>query len=345
RPHDLRAQRLPGRQLGHRPQVLRLEHLAVDHPDLDRQRRVGPHEGRERLRRRHRVAPHDHQAGGAGQVLAERRQRRVGDRDPGQPVLHDAVLGRRRPELLPQLRELLDGEAPVLRQHRRLHAGDAGLQLRDLVRLRCRRHPGSPYFLNWFATRWTSTGTPGPIVVETVMLRRYCPFAPDGLAFTSASRTACAFAISRSPGNDFLPTGTWTLPALSTLNSTLPALTSRTARATSKVTVPTLGFGMSPRGRSIFPSRPTWPMRSGVATAVSKSSQPPWIFSTMSSAPTKSAPASRASRSFSPLANTSTRTDLPVPWGSTTAPRTIWSAYLGLTPRRTASSTVSSNFA
>ena len=86
-------------------------------------------------------------------------------------------------------------------------------------------------------------------------------------------------------------------------------------------------------------------MRSGVATAVSNSSQPPWIFSTRSSAPTMSAPASRASRSFSPFAKTITRTDLPVPCGRSTAPRTIWSACFGLTPSRTASSTVSSNFA
>src|SRR5262245_20590060 len=36
---------------------------------------------------------------------------------------------------------------------------------------------------------------------------------------------------------------------------------------------------------------------------------------------------------------------LPSPWGSTTVPRTIWSACLGSTPRRSAISTVSSNLA
>src|SRR5437867_2047791 len=40
---------------------------------------------------------------------------------------------------------------------------------------------------------------------------------------------------------------------------------------------------------------------------------------------------------------TSTRFDLPVPDGITHEPRTIWSAYFGLTPRRTAMSTVSSH--
>ena len=66
----------------------------------------------------------------------------------------------------------------------------------------------------------------------------------------------------------------------------------------------------------------------------------------MSSPPVKSAPASWASFSFSPEAITSTRFDLPPsPWGRTTVPRTIWSACLGSTPSRIATSTVSSNLA
>lgn len=68
-------------------------------------------------------------------------------------------------------------------------------------------------------------------------------------------------------------------------------------------------------------------------------------FSTNSSAPTKSAPASCASLTLSPLAKTKTLTVLPVPWGSTTAPLTCWSACLGSTPSLTANSTVSSNLA
>ena len=66
----------------------------------------------------------------------------------------------------------------------------------------------------------------------------------------------------------------------------------------------------------------------------------------MSSPPTKSAPASCASFSFSPEATTSTFLALPPrPWGRMTVPRTIWSACLGSTPRRSATSTVSSNLA
>ena len=54
-----------------------------------------------------------------------------------------------------------------------------------------------------------------------------------------------------------------------------------------------------------------------------------------SSEPAKSAPASRASFALSGFAMTRTRFVLPVPDGMTTEPRTIWSAYFGLTPRRT----------
>ncbi len=63
---------------------------------------------------------------------------------------------------------------------------------------------------------------------------------------------------------------------------------------------------------------------SGVATIASKSNQfSSWIFLMYSSPPAKSAPASSASLALSALAMTSTRLVLPVPWGSTSAPRTI----------------------
>src|SRR5580700_376261 len=67
------------------------------------------------------------------------------------------------------------------------------------------------------------------------------------------------------------------------------------------------------------------------------------IFCTISSPPTKSAPASVASRNLSPPAITSTRTDLPSPFGNPTVPRTTWSECFGSTPRLMASSTVSLN--
>ena len=76
--------------------------------------------------------------------------------------------------------------------------------------------------------------------------------------------------------------------------------------------------------------------------ATSKSSMPPSIWAMRSSEPTKSAPASCASRAASPWANTATRALLPVPLGSDTVPRIIWSALRGSTPRRNAASTDSS---
>ena len=61
--------------------------------------------------------------------------------------------------------------------------------------------------------------------------------------------------------------------------------------------------------------------------------------------PTNSAPAAFAACALSPWANTATRTFLPVPAGSTTEPRTVWSDFLVSMPRLTATSTDSSNFA
>src|SRR5271154_579691 len=58
-----------------------------------------------------------------------------------------------------------------------------------------------------------------------------------------------------------------------------------------------------------------------------------------------SAPAARAASWFLPLVNTATRTDLPMPCGSTVEPRTCWSDLLASMPRLTATSTASANFA
>src|SRR5215216_601645 len=64
-----------------------------------------------------------------------------------------------------------------------------------------------------------------------------------------------------------------------------------------------------------------------------------------SSEPTTSAPDSSASLAFSPSAKTATLRVLPVPLGSISVPRTIWSARLGSTFRCTWASTLSSNLA
>ena len=103
------------------------------------------------------------------------------------------------------------------------------------------------------------------------MLFRYFPLAVAGFALTTLWIRVLAFSASFAASNETLPTAQWMIPVLSTRNSTLPALTSFTARVTSSVTVPVLGLGISPRGPRILPSFPTDFIMSGVATTASKS--------------------------------------------------------------------------
>src|SRR5712672_2981114 len=187
---------------------------------------------------------------------------------------------------------------------------------------------------------------PGPIVERIVTPLMYLPLAADGFAVTTLVMTVIALSTSFCGSNESLPTGTWTSAVLSVRNSTLPALISLTAPATSVVTVPVFGLGISPLGPRTLPRRPTDFIMSGVAIRASKAVQCSfWIFSTSSSPPKNSAPAASASLIRSPEAITATTLDLPRPCGRTTVPRTIWSACLGSTPRRMVRSTVSSNFA
>src|SRR5262249_10736817 len=83
-----------------------------------------------------------------------------------------------------------------------------------------------------------------------------------------------------------------------------PPLAFFTAAATSGVTVPTLGFGMRPRGPRIWPSWPTTRIASGAAITTSKSILPAFTCSARSSMPTISAPAALAAAPLSPGANT-----------------------------------------
>src|SRR3954452_9548918 len=136
-----------------------------------------------------------------------------------------------------------------------------------------------------------------------------------------------------------------TLAVRSVRYSTLPALDSCTALATSIVTVPTRGLGILPCGPRMRPRRPTTGIMSGVAMAMSKSVKPSCTRSARSSAPTTSAPASSASRALSPLAKTATVTLLPRPLGSAIVPRSCSSAWRTFRPVRTWTSTDSSNFA
>src|SRR6188472_1291450 len=94
--------------------------------------------------------------------------------------------------------------------------------------------------------------TPGPMVEATATFFKNVPLAREGFAFLTASAKARMFSTSASSVKLALPTPAWIRPAFSTLNSTAPPLAARTEVPTSAVTVPTFGFGISPRGPSTF---------------------------------------------------------------------------------------------
>src|SRR5574340_309828 len=171
------------------------------------------------------------------------------------------------------------------------------------------------------------------------------PLELAGLARCSASSRAARFSFRSSTLNEARPIVQCTMPPLSVRYCTWPALAFFTASVTLGVTVPTLGFGIRPRGPRIWPSAPTTRMASGVAMTTSKSILPALTSAARSSKPTMSAPASLALVALSPWANTATRTVLPVPRGSTTEPRTSWSDLRASMPRLTATSMDSSNLA
>src|SRR6266545_729125 len=85
----------------------------------------------------------------------------------------------------------------------------------------------------------------------------YFPFAAGGLALRTAWISDAALSRSCSAVKAIFPTGTWMIDVLSTRNSTLPALISCSALATSNVTVPVFGFGIRPRGPRTLPRFPT----------------------------------------------------------------------------------------
>ena len=152
------------------------------------------------------------------------------------------------------------------------------------------------------------------------------------------------FETSSSLLNFDLPTPECiTIPLV--LYSSSPAFASSTAFLTFVVTVPSFGFGIKPLGPSTWPSLPTLAIISGVAIHLSKSVNPPCTFSTNSSPPIISAPASLASSCLSALANTQTLTTLPKLLGNCILPLTFCSPFLGSTFTLIAISIVSSNFA
>src|ERR1700737_931402 len=171
------------------------------------------------------------------------------------------------------------------------------------------------------------------------------PFEVAGLIFWRSATSAKRFSFSAVGSKLARPICACTMPALSVRYRTWPDLAFFTASATFGVTVPTLGFGINPRGPKIWPNWPTMRIASGLAITTSKSIWPALTFSAKSSKPTMSAPAALAASAFLPWVNTATRTILPVPCGITVEPRTCWSDLVASTPKLTDTSTDSLNFA
>mmetsp|Transcript_186 Transcript_186/g.458 ORF Transcript_186/g.458 Transcript_186/m.458 type:complete len:252 (-) Transcript_186:206-961(-) len=169
------------------------------------------------------------------------------------------------------------------------------------------------------------------------------PLAPVGLFALMLPTIAARFSCKSSASKDVLPKERCTMPPLSALYSTVPALSALTASSTLGDTVPAFGLGMRPLGPKTLPSLATFGIMSGVATSLSKSSMPPAISSMRSSPPTYSAPAALAAASWPPPQSTAILTSFPVPLGRATVALSCWSLYLGLMFRRMWASTASLN--
>ena len=121
--------------------------------------------------------------------------------------------------------------------------------------------------------------------------------------------------------------GQWMMLVLSRRYSTLPALTSLTALATSGVTVPALGGASGPWGRGTLPRRPTTPIMSGRSDD-DVEIEPVFLLDLLDHVHLADVIGAGLAGSVRlvALGETRTRAVLPVPLGRTIAPRTCWSA-------------------
>ncbi len=184
------------------------------------------------------------------------------------------------------------------------------------------------------------------MVLERLMLLMYVPLAVGGFRRTTVVRNAWMFSDQLLGLEIRLADRAWTMPALSTRNSILPAFTSLTALATSGVTVPLLGFGIRPRGPS------TLPELADLAHDVGRGDDdvdvgPPALDLLDVLREARVVGPGRPGFLVLRRPGQHQHADLlaDAVRAATTVPRIAWSAFLGSTPRRTAMSTDSANFA
>lgn len=182
------------------------------------------------------------------------------------------------------------------------------------------------------------------MVVEMLTFLMYTPFARSVLLFSAQPAELCVFFQFVSVKVHFTDGGVDDAVFVVTVtNLTCFSVLNRFSNVRSYGT--DFRVGIRPRGPRTWPSWPTTRIASGDAITTSKFISPFLIWSARSSIPTSSAPAALAASAFGPRVNTATRTERPVPCGSTVAPRTFWSDLRASMPRLTATSTLSLNLA
>mmetsp|Transcript_6551 Transcript_6551/g.19349 ORF Transcript_6551/g.19349 Transcript_6551/m.19349 type:complete len:265 (+) Transcript_6551:127-921(+) len=188
------------------------------------------------------------------------------------------------------------------------------------------------------------------MVDEKDALRKYLPLgAFSGLAATSACMSDRRFACNFSSPNDNFPKGTCSTPRLGSVRSATGPRAAAATRAPSSsapaATVPWfLGAGKRPRGPSTRAAlRLSAGTMAAVATQASKGTWPSATFSTNSSPPTTSAPASVAAAcSSGSCAKAATTGDRPTPCGRSTKDRTCCKGFFGSNESTTSRPTDSS---
>ena len=171
--------------------------------------------------------------------------------------------------------------------------------------------------------------------------------ADAGLARSSSSSTASSSRPARRGRSSPCRAGTCTLPYRSVRYSTLPALNSLDRLARRRASrCRSSGSASGRADRGMRPSLPTWPMRSGRRDRDVEVHEPALDpgHEVLGADDVRAGLLGGAGRVALREDRRRARV-LPVPFGSDTVPRSIWSALRGSTPSRNAASTVSSNFA